>query len=206
MNGKAHTALGVGVALGACELTGLIATSADIDKVIVCAVASAAAATLPDIDVGAAKKVYRYSIYGLLATLVATVLFVFLRHGKLSSMPLSMIGLILVCGLCIFGKQQPHRGFTHSILAIVLFAIGIIFVTMNMPRAYRMVIRVSFIFSYVSHIVIDLLNKKGEQLLYPLPERYCFKVCSAKGIGNEMTAISGAFLIILFVGKLLILV
>lgn len=204
MNGKAHTALGVGTAIGLCETFGLITSSNDLDKIIVCAVVSAAAATLPDIDVGAAAKVYKYSIYGLLATFVTTVLFVVLRHGKLTDMPLSIIGLALVCGLSIFGKQQPHRGFTHSVLATVLFTIGIALGTLKIGGGYRNIIILSFLFSYVSHLLVDLLNKKGEQLLYPMPKRFCLKVCTASGIGNEMTLIFGSFMIIVFLGRLFI--
>lgn len=204
MNGKAHTALGVGTAIGACEFLGLIGSSRDLNSVAVCVAVAATAATLPDIDVGAAHKVYRYSIYGMLGILVSIVAWVMLRHGRIGSIPLNVIGMMMVCGLSIYGKHQSHRGFTHSFLAEALFVIGIVMGTIGVPTQYRDVIVVSFAFAYMSHLLIDLLNKKGEQLLFPLPNRYCLKLCTASGLGNELTGLCGSFLTILFLGKLFI--
>ena len=203
MTGKAHTALGVGTALGACELMGCVGGS-DLSKVGLCVVVAATAATLPDIDVGAAKKVYRYSIMGLLAALVAAVLFAVLKHGSVGEIPLTLVGLVIVCGLSIFGKNQPHRGFTHSFTALAAYAVGVVLCTGGMAMKYRRVVVIAFVIAYLSHILIDLLNKKGEQLFYPMPKRYCFKVCTASGVGNEATCLAGAFLTVVLLGNLFI--
>lgn len=203
MNGKTHTAVGVGTALGACEMFGLVG-SGNMNSIAVCAVVAATAATLPDIDVGAAKKVYRYSIYGMLSILGAMGAWIIFQHGKIGSVPLNVVGILMVCALSVYGKHQPHRGFTHSFLACALFTVGVMLATMGLSGGYRDVIVISFVFSYMSHLLIDLLNKKGEQLLCPLPERYCLKLCSASGVGNEVAGICGVFLTVLFLGNLFV--
>ena len=201
MTGRAHSALGVGVALSACELLGLITSSNDIGRAAICVTVAATAATLPDIDVGAAKKVYKYSIMGLIVAFVTTVLFVVCRHGGIRGIPVSIIGMVAFCALSVYGEKQPHRGFTHSFLAAGLYVASITLTTMGMQVGYRKIVIASFLFAYLSHLVIDLLNKKGEQLLFPAKDRYCLRLCSAKGIGNEMTAVCGSFISIVMLGR-----
>lgn len=61
-----------------------------------------------------------------------------------------------------------HRGFTHSLLALFLFA-GVLyfpFVRVNIPLltwAYY-----GAITGYLSHIILDMLNPDGVPLLFPL--------------------------------------
>ena len=42
-----------------------------------------------------------------------------------------------------------------------------------------------YVAGYFSHLFIDLLNKKGIQLFYPLKYCLCLKMCYAKGAGNS---------------------
>lgn len=43
-----------------------------------------------------------------------------------------------------------------------------------------------FVIGYLSHLVIDLLNNKGEQLFYPLPNRYCVELVPVSGKVNDV--------------------
>lgn len=36
-----------------------------------------------------------------------------------------VVGILLFIGICAFGKEQPHRSFMHSFLALVLLCIAI---------------------------------------------------------------------------------
>jgi inner membrane protein len=56
-----------------------------------------------------------------------------------------------------------HRGFTHSI-----FACGL----MGLPLLSDFTRFVQFTVSYLAHLICDMLNTKGIQLLYPLQKRY----------------------------------
>ena len=69
-------------------------------------------------------------------------------------------GAIALFTLWIIGFFSDHRGFTHSIAAGALFAQA---VWMLCPPVV-----IPFAAAYASHIILDLLNKKGLRLLYPL--------------------------------------
>jgi len=62
--------------------------------------------------------------------------------------------------LWIIGFFSDHRGFTHSLAAGALFSQA---VWMLCPPA-----ALPFAAAYASHIAIDLLNRKGLRLLWPL--------------------------------------
>jgi inner membrane protein len=43
-----------------------------------------------------------------------------------------------------------------------------------------------FAIGFATHLLLDLLNRKGEQLLYPLKNTYCLGVCSSSGVVNDI--------------------
>ena len=94
------------------------------------------------------------------------------------AMSTTIAGLIALTVLVVLGLNSNHRGFTHSILALVLFS----------TAAYAVVGNSStwFTIGYASHLVIDLFNKKGESLLFPINVKVCFNLCAADGITNKL--------------------
>ncbi len=80
--------------------------------------------------------------------------------------------------ICAFGKEQPHRSFMHSLLG--LFALyGCVEVIFPGSAPY-------FGVAFLSHILLDLLNRKGIRLFYPLQKRICLDVCSSSGWINDI--------------------
>jgi len=69
-------------------------------------------------------------------------------------------GALIFFTLWIIGFFSDHRGFTHSIAAGALFSQA---VWMLCPP-----LSIPFAAAYASHILLDLLNKKGLRLLYPM--------------------------------------
>lgn len=58
----------------------------------------------------------------------------------------------------------PHRGFTHSLLAVALVGAGAwALVGAGVP----VVVGISLVVGYASHIVADMLTVRGVMLLYP---------------------------------------
>lgn len=207
MNGRAHTALGVGTALATCNALGLIDGTIEVDKIIVVGAFSAVAATLPDIDVGAAKKVYRTSIFaliGIAGLVLATMLLKVSLKSVMMSTAYGLIGAGLFAALSVIGQKQPHRGMTHSIVACALFTVSVCMVLYWIDKHFVVLGTVAFGVAYMSHLLIDLLNRKGEQLFWPLPNRFCFKVCSASGFGNECTFVGGILLIVISLAKVVL--
>lgn len=79
------------------------------------------------------------------------------------------IGAAAFVVLWIVGLFSNHRGFTHSIAAGALFSQA---VWMICPP-----VAIPFAAAYASHIAIDLLNKKGLRLLWPLKGGVCLGLC-----------------------------
>lgn len=84
-------------------------------------------------------------------------------------------GLVLLWAVGVF---QPHRGFTHSIAALVLFTL---FAWLIYP-AYT----VAFCAGYASHLLLDVLNKKGLRLFWPLKGTLCLRLLRADGRANVL--------------------
>lgn len=91
----------------------------------------------------------------------------------------NLLGLAILIGFSIFGGTQPHRGFTHSVLALLIASFSAYLIFKNLALA--------FCIGYASHLLIDMVNKKGEQLLYPMPNRWCFNLCKANGLAALCT-------------------
>ena len=90
------------------------------------------------------------------------------------------IGLLI---LWIIGYQTDHRTSTHSLLAMLLFSV---FAALVFPR-----LGVACFLGYASHLLLDILNKKGIQLFYPLHPRICLRLCYASGAANTFFMYAG---------------
>jgi len=93
------------------------------------------------------------------------------------------VGLILFAVLYVICLPQPHRGFSHSLLAMILFSAAIAFI-------YRPLLPF-FLLGYASHIAIDLLNKKGVKVFFPANFIICLRICTANGMANIILQVVG---------------
>lgn len=100
-------------------------------------------------------------------------------------------GGILFGVLCLFGIRSAHRTFTHSITAMLLFSLA--FWLIYPPIVY------SFMIGFLSHVILDLLNKKKITLFYPKDFRFCFGLCYADGIINQLLLYVGILLSVLLI-------
>ena len=85
------------------------------------------------------------------------------------------------------GSKTSHRSFTHSLLGAFIYS-SIISYSFN-----DQIVLIFFI-SYLSHIILDLLNKKGIELLYPLKIRMSLNLCEVKGTVNKILFITTSIL------------
>lgn len=86
-----------------------------------------------------------------------------------------LFGLII---LMLVGYNTNHRAFTHSILGLVLFSVTVYFFCR--PAV------IPFALGYLSHIVIDLTNKRGIQILFPFKWKPCLNLCYADKKANKI--------------------
>lgn len=99
------------------------------------------------------------------------------------------IGTILFIAICAFGKNQPHRSFMHSILALVIMsaAIGMIWEDLV----------IYFAIGFASHLITDMFNFKKVRLLYPLKGGVAFKLFHAHGLANSLLFVIGSALTVI---------
>lgn len=201
MTGKTHTSIGVASALIAISVTGL--DRCGITTVGACCVLAATASTLPDIDTGAAKKVYRGAVIGMLVCSMAALFMLLFNSVTLGKSIVNLLGLGVVSGWCLFAKERPHREFTHSFVSLAILLVGLVLVMSGIVWEKKLCVLVAFASAYLSHLLIDAPNKKGEQLLWPLPKRFCLKLCSANGYVNDALFVIGSVVSLAAIGGML---
>lgn len=106
---------------------------------------------------------------------------------------LPILGGVSFAVLYLIGFFSEHRTFTHSFLALALYSISAWLV--YRPLVY------SVSAAYLSHILLDVLNKKTVPILYPLDFGICLKLCYANRTANKVFmyggfAVSGVLLTI----------
>ena len=83
----------------------------------------------------------------------------------------------MFAALAIIGVATPHRTFTHSLLCLVLWTLSGQLVSPQLGAAFSIGI--------ASHLLLDLFNRKGQRLLFPLKKRFCLNVCASDGRANQ---------------------
>ncbi|MCQ2441814.1 MAG: metal-dependent hydrolase [Oscillospiraceae bacterium] len=90
----------------------------------------------------------------------------------------SLMGLTVFLGCCLYGVFTSHRTFMHSFLALGVLCGGIYLV--YPPLTYP------FLVGFVSHLLLDITNKRGLQLFFPIPARICFGICASNKKANDI--------------------
>ncbi|WP_147566162.1 metal-dependent hydrolase [Clostridium tyrobutyricum] len=86
-------------------------------------------------------------------------------------------GSLIILLSALFSRITGHRMFSHSFLGLAAFSFGI-------SILYKPIF-LGFLIGYLSHLVIDILNYKGEALIFPFKKYYSLKICSSSGIVNQ---------------------
>lgn len=73
-----------------------------------------------------------------------------------------------------------HRGFTHSLLAVLLLGVIAFPITLSLP--FLKPFFVGLIIGYLSHLLLDALNPTGVPLFYPLDYKITFANVTTGGI------------------------
>lgn len=81
-------------------------------------------------------------------------------------------GPLLFLLLCSIGLNTKHRTFTHSVLSGLLFTLCIY---LCLPGYW-----IYFLIGFCSHLLLDLCNKEGIELFFPLEKRISIPLCKSK--------------------------
>ncbi len=183
MMSRTHLAVGIAVSLALLPEQGLYP----------CALAVAGGAlggVTPDIDILNDDYKHDALIGQIIAYGISIAVFLvnyISGHNLIGDLA---VGGILYAVLLIIGFKSKHRMFTHSILAMFLYSAAIEILTPKLGY--------SFLIGYFSHLIIDLLNKKGIQILFPLKFKPCLHICYASKTGNKILMWVGVIASILF--------
>ena len=178
MTGKTHLAVGTAATL-------FITQPRTIKELVLALGASMIGSIICDIDVSTSKSRKELNrILGLIIFILVIGIFVEYNWNigiynmikRDTNIFRIIMGIFALGGVCIYGKDRPHRSFMHSILGV--FSIGICTYIILPDTVLYIVI------AMMSHIVIDLFNKKKVLLFYPLKKGISFDLCKSDGIVN----------------------
>lgn len=196
MLGKTH------MAVGAAATLAVIQPSSAYELVLALG-GGVVGALISDIDVGTSESHRDADVVSGLAVIsvaVALALDFFLGIGIVETIRSreSLIrivgGLLLFIGICAFGKEQPHRSFMHSILALLALSLAVFLIYPPLVPYFGV--------GFLSHLASDIFNRKQVWILYPFTG-FSLNLFSAKGIANQIFFVAGCILtgieIVLFV-------
>lgn len=200
MLGKTHMAVGVAASL-------LLLQPHTLPELILGAGTAAVGSVISDIDCGTSESSRRADqIIFVLETIVIGIVVVeahwhlglYQRLMSNSSVSRIVLACAAFLAICAYGKKTPHRSFFHSFLAggLLMSSVGV-FLPILVPY---------FGIAFASHLVLDFLNHKGEQLLYPYRKRFSLRICSASGLVNRLFLFCGSVLSVGVTLKLLTVV
>ena len=160
MQGKTHISIAAGIGLLSNILLG------GTHMILPTVVFSSLGGILPDIDMDNSKisHLVEVAVGFLFSSLFIGVILAVSRvtpdfELEINMDPYVMGPLVLFIVLALIGKRTKHRSFMHSLLALVLFTYTI--------KPFANGYWIYFMLGYISHLGIDLLNRKSERLLFP---------------------------------------
>lgn len=186
MTGKTHLVCGEAAAL-------LLLRPAGPQELLLTLAAAAVGATLPDVDVTSSDARERLvgivSIAGGAALVVWAVntlcdLHLEQRLPLLAGQARLWAWVVLFLALCVFGSFQPHRSFLHSVPGVALLTACVHLGAQPLAPAFFVAI--------LSHVLLDLLNKRPVRLLFPLRRGVCLGLCSSGGLVNRQLFLWGS--------------
>ena len=181
MEKKTHVALGNLVALS-------IVNPGSINSLLITIGAASLGGILSDVDLkdSTTDKLFDRLITSLITVIVVGIFINYLfdinLYSKIKEFNNAfnyIICISLFTIMAYMGSKTHHRSFTHSFLGLFIY-------TFILSYAFNKAVIVPFFLAYLSHILIDLFNKKGLTLFYPVKSRFCLNLCDANGMINKL--------------------
>ena len=94
-----------------------------------------------------------------------------------------LVGVASFAAVSFIGARSRHRTFTHSLLGLALWSATLQLLCSALAPFFAV--------AFVSHLVLDLLNSKPIQLLYPWKRGFCLSLCRADGAVNSALLVGG---------------
>ncbi len=211
MTGKTHIAIGAAAALAVTKyaptslIGGMPALVGDA-SLLACLAAGAAGGLLPDTDVSTseASRQLKRAWWLLVAVVASTFAADALLGAGLVERTVAfaraaganqVAGIAVIVAVLACGRASGHRGFSHSLVAAVLFFGGAYLAVPELSLALTV--------GYFSHLVADLLNKTPESIFWPVSRGQSLGLCKVGGVADGALLVLGvAAVAALFAGWL----
>lgn len=193
MLGKTHFSVGMAAGIAICR-------PQTMPMLIAGAGLAAFGGTICDIDVetsDAHEQVDRMLVVAVIMVAAVVVMDFIFRVGIYrrlmanSNIARVIIGSLAFLMICAFGKEQPHRSFMHSFLALAMLSICVYIIFPDMTPY--------FMVGFMSHMFIDVFNRKREKFFWPVGKGFCLHWCSANGMVNKILFYVSTMAVVLFV-------
>ena len=96
--------------------------------------------------------------------------------------------------LAVFSE---HRKFSHSLLALILYAVSLCFLCFPLL--------IPFVIGYISHILLDLMNKKPVLILWPSEKGFCLNWFYAGETANTVFLVFGCIGLVAAIASTIVL-
>ena len=193
MLGKTHFSVGMAAGIAICR-------PQTMPMLIAGAGLAAFGGTICDIDVetsDAHEQVDRMLVVAVIMVAAVVVMDFIFRVGIYrrlmanSNIARVIIGSLALLMICAYGKEQPHRSLMHSFLALAMLSICVYIIFPDMTPY--------FMVGFMSHMFIDVFNRKREKFFWPVGKGFCLHWCSANGIVNKILFYVSTMAVVLFV-------
>lgn len=180
MTGKTHAAVGLGTVLAVTQ-------PSTVSGLVLAAGTGMLGALISDIDVGTSKSHKDADRITLIAVLLvaAEIALNYFYHFSIwekirneQSIAQVVMGAAVFIAVCAFGKNQPHRSFMHSIMAMAILSGALSMVSVQLVPY--------FVVGFASHLVLDCFNRKRVRVLYPLPGGIALDLFKAGGFVDSL--------------------
>lgn len=154
---------------------------------------------LPDVDLkdSTSDKIFDRLMTSLITIIIMNFLLkhflnidIYEKIKELNIIYNYVISLFFFIIMGYLGSKFSHRSFTHSILGCFIY-------TFILSYGFKNNALIPFLCGFISHIILDLFNKKGIALLYPCKFRICFNLCEANGKINKLLFMLSSFLTVI---------
>lgn len=181
MTGKTHAAVGI------CSAAFILVPKVDIKTALIglgfCIIGSYA--TDADLKRSKAGHIISDAVHAISILTLLYLLLTYKFHYNIwdllgINMPgkLKILGVVLIVGSIILGRITGHRKYMHSLIGLAIMTLGVWLIAGDFA--------VWFGLGYALHMIVDLLNEKPEDLLFPLPiGRVCFSIVKSRGTVNS---------------------
>ena len=187
MMSRTHIAVGVASALA-------IAQTGSVESCVAAVVGGSVGGIIADCDI-TPSKAHKDALIGriVVVVLAAAAMAADYWHGTgVCDFIVANFGIRPIAGVALFalltfvGGRTDHRSFTHSLLAMGAFCVAV-HLACEPLLPY-------FVLGYASHLVLDVTNKQGVRLFWPLHVNVSLGLCRAKGVANTVAMVLGSVL------------